>query len=66
MRYKDLIKFDPVETVIKLKEANVPDKAKRLVETFVISDRMAMQLSDLIFPHLQWEKPHGCGQLRHW
>ena len=57
MRYKDLIKFDPVETVIKLKEANVPDKAKRLVETFVISDRMAMQLSDLIFPHLQWEKP---------
>jgi len=57
MRYKDLIQFDPVETVIKLKEANVPDKAKRLVETFVISDRMAMQLSELIFPHLQWEKP---------
>lgn len=57
MKYQDLIQFDPVETVIKLKEANIPDKAKRLVETYVISERMAAQLSDLIFPHLQWERP---------
>lgn len=57
MKYQDLIQFDPVETVIKLKEANVPDKAKRLVETYVISERMSAQLTDLIFPHLQWERP---------
>ena len=35
-------------------EADSHDKARSLVETFVISDRMAEQLSDVVFPNLQF------------
>ena len=57
MRYSELIQFDPIESVVQLREADVQVDAKRLVETFVISDRMAEILSDLVFPHLQFSKP---------
>ena len=57
MKYKDLIDFEPIESIIQLREANSHDKAKSLVETFVISDRMAEQLSDVVFPNLQFDKP---------
>ncbi len=50
MKYKDLIDFEPIESIIQLREADSHDKARTLVETFVISDRMAEQLSELVFP----------------
>jgi hypothetical protein len=57
MRYRDLIQFDPIETVVQLREADREASARRLVETFVISKRMAEQLGDLIFPQLQFDMP---------
>ena len=57
MKYSDLIQFEPIESVIQLREADEAADARRLVETFVISDRMAELLTDLVFPQLQFEKP---------
>lgn len=57
MKYKDLLKFEPIESVIQLEEADSPAAVRRLVETFVISKRMAEQLCDLVIPNLQFETP---------
>jgi predicted ATPase len=57
MKYADLIDFDPIDSVVQLREADREESAKRLVETYVISDRMAEQLSDLVFRQLQFETP---------
>ena len=57
MKYSDLVQFEPVETVIELRRADASDEARHLVETFVISDRMAEQLSTLVFPHLRYDVP---------
>ncbi len=55
--YADLIQFDPIESVVELKEANALAGAERLVRSFVVSDRMADQLAGVVFPQLQFEKP---------
>lgn len=57
MKYSDLIQFEPIETVVQLREADTAADARRLVETFVISDRMADMLGDLVFPQLQFNEP---------
>jgi hypothetical protein len=57
MKYSELIQFEPIETVVQLREADSASDARRLVETFVISDRMAEMLGDLVFPQLQFSKP---------
>lgn len=38
-------------------EADAEEDARRLVETFVISERMAEQLTRLVLPQLQFDKP---------
>jgi hypothetical protein len=57
MKYKDLIQFDPIETVVQLREADKKQEAATLVETYVISDRMADQLARLVIPQLQFAEP---------
>src|SRR3990172_8415595 len=57
MHYRDLVRFESIETVIQLREAEAKDEARRLVETYVISERMADQLVRLIIPQLQIDKP---------
>jgi len=57
MKYSDLVKFEPIESVIQLEQADSADAVKQLVQTFVISDRMAEQLCDLVIPNLQFETP---------
>jgi hypothetical protein len=57
MKYSDLIQFEPIETVVQLREADTAADARRLVETFVISDRMADLLGELVFPQLQFGRP---------
>jgi hypothetical protein len=57
MKYSELIQFEPIETVVQLREADSAFEARRLVETFVISDRMAELLGDLVFPQLQFTQP---------
>lgn len=58
MRYSDLVQFEPIETIIQLRDADKQDAAQHLVETYVISDRMAEQLTDLVIPQLQFQSPH--------
>ena len=57
MRYEDLIRFDPIETVVQLRDADDTDAARHLVNSYVISDDMADKLSVLVFPQLQYDKP---------
>lgn len=57
MKYSDLIQFEAIESVIELRQADKAEQAKHLVETFVISDRMQENLSQLIFPQLQFDRP---------
>lgn len=57
MKYAELIAFDPIESVVQLREANTESQAQRLVETFVISAGMARLLTDLVFPQLQFSQP---------
>ena len=57
MKYADLIQFEPIETLVQLRDADSARDARRLVETFVISDRMAEVLCDVVFPQLQFSKP---------
>jgi len=57
MKYSELIQFQPIESVIELRQANKAAKARELVSTYVISDDMADRLCSLVFPQLQYAKP---------
>lgn len=57
MKYSDLVQFEPIESVIQLEQADSPAAVRQLVQTFVISKRMAEQLNDLVIPNLQFETP---------
>lgn len=57
MKYNELIHFQPIESVIELREANKGDKARKMVSTYVISDAMAGRIGDVIVSHLQFSKP---------
>ena len=57
MKYKELVKFDPIETIIQLRDAGKAEKAKNLVKTYVVSDEMADRINEIIVPHLQFEEP---------
>lgn len=57
MKYEDLIQFEPIESVVQLREADKLESARQLVKTYVISDEMADKLVNLAFPQLQFESP---------
>lgn len=57
MKYSDLIHFDPIESVVQLRDANKLDAARQLVSTYVISDEMAERLIHLAIPQLQFDQP---------
>lgn len=57
MKYKDLLQFEPIEDIIQLRDADVFEEAKKLVETYVISDVMSDKLTEIIFKHLQYNVP---------
>ncbi|MFC1584569.1 DUF6079 family protein [Fibrobacterota bacterium] len=57
MQYKDLIQFDPIETIIHLRDADKEPSAKQLVSTYVISEDMAEKINSVIIPQIQFEKP---------
>jgi len=62
VKYGELIQFEPIESVKVLREADAADVARTDVLTFVISSRMAEQLTEIIFPNLQFDEPadqHG-------
>ncbi|MCY4594978.1 MAG: DUF6079 family protein, partial [Bryobacterales bacterium] len=57
MKYSELIEFEPIDSVIQLREADNSSDARNLVETFVISDRMTARFADQFIPQLQFEQP---------
>ena len=57
MKYEDLIQFDPIETVVQIRDADEAAAARQLVSSYVISDEMAEKLSALVFPQLQFDRP---------
>ena len=57
MKYSDLIEFDPIESVVQLRDADEAAAARQLVETYVISEEMAEKLIGLVIPQLQFEHP---------
>lgn len=57
MKYSELIQFDPIESVVQLRDADQKSTAYRLVNTYVISDEMSDRLINLVFPQLQFEEP---------
>jgi hypothetical protein len=56
MKYSELIQFDPIESVVQLRDANNTDEAHKLVSTYVVSDEMAERMVNLIIPQLQFEQ----------
>ncbi len=57
MKYGDLIQFEPIESVVQLRDADEATAARRLVETYVISAEMAEKLVNLVIPQLQFDQP---------
>jgi hypothetical protein len=57
VKYKDLVQFDPIESVVQLREADDKHEAETLVKTYVISERMADLLTRLVVPQLQFAAP---------
>lgn len=56
LKYGDLIKFEAVESVVQLKEANNTDYAVSLLNTYVISDNMAEKLTNEIIENIQFDR----------
>lgn len=57
MKYGDLIQFEPIETVVQLRDADRANAARQLVSTYVISEEMAEKLTGVIIPQLQFDHP---------
>lgn len=57
MKYRDLIQFEPIKSVVVLKDTAEDHLAQRLVDTYVISDRMAEVIDDVIIEQLQFQRP---------
>lgn len=56
MKYGDLVKFDPIESVVQLRSADDTAAAASLVSTYVISDEMAERLSEIVLAQLQFDR----------
>ncbi len=57
MHYKELISFQPIESIIQLRDANKDANAREHVKSYVISNEMAQRLSEVVVPQLQYDKP---------
>jgi len=57
MKYGDLIQFEPIESVVQLRDADEATAARQLVQTYVISGEMAEKLTNLVVPQLQFDQP---------
>lgn len=57
MKYGELIQFEPIESVVQLRDADEVASARRLIQTYVISEEMADKLVSLVVPQLQIDQP---------
>ena len=58
MKYGELIQFEPIESVVQLRDADETDAARQLASTYVISAEMSEKLTGLVIPQLQFDQPH--------
>ena len=56
MKYSELINFQPIESTIQLIEAGEKEEAKKLVQTYVMSDTMAESMKAPVFDQLQMDE----------
>lgn len=63
MKYSDLVQFEPVENVVKVRQADDRSVAEKLVRTYVISDRMADVILLRILPTISLERSEDNGGL---
>jgi len=56
MKYKDLINFNPIDSVIQINEADDQEKAISLTKSYVMSDGMAVKLERGIINELQLDE----------
>ncbi len=59
MKYGELVRFEPIESIIKLHSSDEAEQARRLVETYVISERMRDTLAAVVFPQLRFDGGGG-------
>jgi hypothetical protein len=57
LKYRDLFKFETMETVVQLLDADKTKAAKKLVKSYKISPEMADRIVNIIFPQLQFDLP---------
>ena len=57
MTYGDLIQFEPIETVVQLRDADRESAARQLVTTYVVSGEMAEKLATVVIPQIQFDQP---------
>ena len=57
MKYGELIQFDPIESVVQLRDADKTNSAHQLVNTYVVSDEMAERMVRIVIPQLQFDQP---------
>src|SRR6266566_5608028 len=59
MKYSELISFEAIESVLKLKDADNKVRAQEHARTFVMSPNLRKQLSGVVFEELQFVRPTG-------
>ncbi len=57
MKYSELIHFEPIESIVQLRETSQKDYAFSLLDTYVISERMAEVIDEIIIEQLQYNRP---------
>jgi len=56
MKYKELINFNPITTVIQLTDANNVTEEEKLVRSYVMSDEMEKRISDIMIGQQQFDE----------
>jgi hypothetical protein len=57
MKYRELIQFEALETIIQLRDADKAASREKFVSSYVISDEMADRIISIIIPQLQYNDP---------
>ncbi|GED30277.1 DUF6079 family protein [Brevibacillus centrosporus] len=52
MKYRELVQFEPIRSIIELRTAD-----DSIIDNYVVSDRMADVLNDIIIEQLQFDRP---------
>ncbi|MFZ5872008.1 MAG: DUF6079 family protein, partial [Actinomycetota bacterium] len=57
MRYRDLVQFEPIESVKQLRAGGAEDQAAEDVRSYVISESMRDVLDGVVVPQLRFDNP---------